>query len=227
MLKMIDLFSAGFVYFCVATVFAQLIGITVLGSRGYITHDKLGKINAVIHGLPMENTKTSVEDSEKGTIDSRREASHKRTVASLDLSLREQFINQGLVSIRGLRDEVQEEKRRYLQMRDAFDKRLQKLKSTSEEKGLVQMRKSLEQMKPPQQKRQLEILIENDQQHGMEYTVAIVKTMSKERLKKLFAEFRQEDDEELAEILSRILCGEPEILHIQDTQNRLRQFDSN
>ena len=230
MAKLIDLLSALFVYFCVATVLTAGVAVIMLTLQGYLTAEKMDHIAAVMHGVPLRiGTPHHNERDDKQIASSLsvNEANQKRWIQSLDLTLREQAVEKGLGRMRALHELVDNANKRYDVKRDAFLKRLKQMKLEAEEDGLVAAGVALETMKPAQQKKMMEKMIEADSGQGLDDAVALIKAMPLDLQRKLHAEFKTDnpqDNESLFEILRQIRKGKPETSFIDDTMDEFAQL---
>jgi len=221
--KLIDLVSALFVYFCVATVLTAGIAVMILTLQGYLTQEKVERIVAVMHGAPLQSDTPGTDDipdepSSRSSVD---ETNQQRSVQNLDLALREQAVEKGLDRMRQLRNLVDNANERYDIKRDAFLKRLEQMKLETEEEGIVKLGEQIKNMKPAQQKAIIQKIITSGQSDGLEDAVAIVKAMPAEQQKKLHKEFNTDDRKDidaLFSILREIRKGKPESSFIEDAK---------
>ena len=231
--KLIDLLSALFVYFCVATVLTAGIAVMVLTLQGYLTAEKMNHIAAVMHGMPLQIGTPSNEQPDGKPDNSSlsvNEVDQTRWIQSLDLALREQAVEKGLARMRALRELVDTANERYDTKRDAFLKRLEQMKLTAEENGIVAAGVALETMKPAQQKKMLEKMIDSDSRQGLDDAVALIKALPSELQRKLHVEFKTDDpkdNESLFEILDKIRKGRPETSLIDDAIDEFSKLAAN
>jgi len=226
MVKLFDGFAKLFMYFCVAIVLMFWAGLIVLGSRGYLTKDHFYRVTAVMYGIDM--TSTSGTTSKQTHKNSRKflhdEIAGSRSVQELDLALREQFIERGLVETRDLQQQLEEQVALYKEMCVAFQRKLEKLEKNNQDEGISKARELIEGMKPPQAKDQLVRMIIHDEESGLQTAVMIVMSLSRDKQKKIFTEFKGEQDEELLnKLLVEIRRSEPIHSLIHDTKKRLSE----
>ena len=229
MSKLVNLLSALFIYFCVATVLTAIVGVGVLGLRGFLTRDKLMQITAVMYGVDLAAAHAAAGSTSGATTEpamSLAEAADQRSIMSMHLALREQALDTGLDNIRGLRDNVETLMRRFNDMREGALKELEVLGTQAVEEGLVKVVRNLVEMEARQAKQQIVFMLEDDKEKGLQNVVSIINSMAADKKAEIYAEFKSENDQELlAEILAKILSGEPQKSHIETTRIRLSEFN--
>jgi hypothetical protein len=163
-----------------------------------------------------------------------------RALRTLDQSLREQAIDDGLADLRLLQRDLMEERRRYDLLKSSFDAELEKLLNVAQQSAIVEVQQTLETIKPKQAKDHLARMLpagfvdgnfadmtDEDRQAVID-VVAIMKAMPLDKRKKILAEFESEEEAAmLAEILRLIRIGVPEVELIGDARGRLEEFNAN
>ena len=213
--KLIDLLSALFVYFCIATVLTTGVIVGVLCQQGYLQAEKVVEILAVMHGLPPQ----SGSGGESGNVTNQpskiqpiEKIKREHRLQSLDLALREQAVEKGLRRIDAIREEVKGASKRYEIKRTALLNRIGQMELEAQQDALLHTRAALENMKPAQQKMMIEKMIDTAPNQGLEDAVAIIRAMPAELQRKLHVEFktdRPQDNETLFKILREIRSGKP------------------
>lgn len=227
MVKLFDGCAKLFMYFCVAMVLMFWAGLIVLGSHGCLTKDCFYRVAEVMYGIDMPPTsgrtfKRTDKNFEKITSD---QIADSRSVGELDLALREQFIERGLVETRDLQQQLEEQVALYKKMCVAFHRKLEKLEKKNQDEGISKAREVIERMKPRQAKDQLVRMIVHDEESGLQTAVMIVMSLSHDKQKKIFSEFTGEQDKELLnKLLVEIRRNEPIHSLIHDTKRRLSEI---
>ena len=216
-----------FACFCVATVFAQGIGLAILCARGALDEERLFQVLAVVHGVDLEamgdeaaEAKRSVEE-EQAAMEEIIEA---RARKSLDLDLRESALTKGLSDLLSLEARLQSDQERYKQLKDSFDDLLAKMDGQKSDNALQEVQRTLEAIQPKQAKDQILKMLEDE---AMNDVVAIMKAMPIDKRKKIAGEFKTGDEpDKLHDILTQIRLGVPEVTLIRDTRRQLEQFNA-
>lgn len=213
--KLIDLSSALFVYFCVATVLTTGVIVVVLCQQGYLQSQKVVQILAVMHGLSPQTGSggdSEMLGSQQSKIQPIGKIKRENALQSLDLALREQAVEKGLRRIDAIREAIEDAGKRYEIKRTALLNRIGQMELESQHDALLHTRVALENMKPVQQKMMIEKMIDSAPKQGLEDAVAIIGAMPPELQRKLHVEFktdRPEDNETLFKILREIRSGKP------------------
>jgi hypothetical protein len=163
-----------------------------------------------------------------------------RALRTLDQSLREQSIDDGLADLRLLQRDLMEERRRYDLLKRSFDAELEKLQHVATQSAIVEVQQTLETIKPKQAKDHMVRMLPDGfvkgeftemtdaQRQAVIDVVAIMKAMPLDKRKKILAEFDSEEDAQLlAELLRLIRIGVPEVELIGDARSRLEEFNAN
>lgn len=163
-----------------------------------------------------------------------------RAMATLDHDLRQQSISKGLADLRLLQRDLVEERKRYDLLKSSFDAELSRLEGGYNNQALLELEQTLEALKPKQAKdhvvRMLPaefaqgqfVELADDQRKAVIHVVTIIKTMPLDKRKKLLAEFKTEEEATLlAELLRLIRLGVPEVDLINDTRDKLQEFNAN
>src|SRR5436190_10030196 len=105
-MKIVRMLGMGLLYFCVASVLAQVVVVAMLWWKGAFSDDRIVAMFAALHGIhpATPGSSPSAADAkehprEQASLD---EISKKRLLASLDLSLCETTLDKSLVDLRTL-----------------------------------------------------------------------------------------------------------------------------
>jgi hypothetical protein len=229
MKKIIGLFSALFIAFCVGTVLSLAVFFTVLAAKGGLSGDRFMAMLAAIQGVDMASAAANVPEpqpnDEQVSFD---QILQKRALAGLDIDLRESALDKGLGDLRILQSQIETERRRLDQWKQSFDQRLSHLETAATDISLRELQTTLEAMNPKQAKEQILKMLDSppmgDVDQPMRDIVTIMKTMPIDKRKKIIGEFKTpEETEKLAEILREIRLGLPDSELIRDTRDQLQQ----
>lgn len=223
MKKILSLLSSLLIYFCVATVMAQVAAIGGMAAKGALDRGRLLRVLAALHGLDLVTMQAqlvappSTTDDEQPSIADRLVA---QDLNNLDLDLRQSSLEKGHSDLLAIQTELAAEIASFDDTRKAFDANLKKLADEAQSESLLSVQRTIDAMQPEQAKTQLLKMIEND---NMRDVVTIIKAMSADKRKKLVATFKAgADEEQLYKIVQSIRAGEPLASTIQDTQQSLR-----
>ena len=207
-------------YMCLATLISQAAVVGYLWSCGTLSRHKARQIADVMAGVDMisaDMAKSAGQLDELTQQVSFEDIVQHRVAKSLDLDLREQAVGKGLTDLRALATQLEEDTRRFDVRREAFNDNLTRLEDGAKGIAIIEVRLTLEALRPRQAKDQMIRMLEDDQ---MEAVVTIIKGMTLDKRKKLLAEFKVADEpDKLAEILKQILHGVPETTVIEQAKN--------
>jgi hypothetical protein len=218
---------------CVGTVIAEGIGLGLLVSKGKLSSKKVNQLLAVLHGVDLDELKRQAEAARAPNNDEQpafEEVIRLRAEKSLNLELREAAIDKALADLRNLQDKVKIERRRYQELKDAFDASLSKLGQGAKDQGLAELQRTLEALQPRQAKDQILQILKSgqsadEQRKSLDDVVAIVKAMPTDKRKKIMGEFKlPEEAEKLHQILEHLRLGKPESDLLDRTRKQLDEF---
>jgi hypothetical protein len=220
--KIFSLFGSLIVYFCVATVLAQVAALGGLAAKGALDRGRLLRVVAALHGLDLVTMQAQlvapkpVANAEQSSIRDRLIA---RDLKSLDLDLRQSSLEKGRSDLLAMQSALATEIASFGETRKAYDTRLKELAEEAKTESLKDVQRTIEAMQPEQAKIQLLKMIKDEK---MDDVVTIIKTMSADKRKKLVATFKDgADEEQLYEILKSIRDGDPLVSTIRDAQGDL------
>ena len=233
MKSILGLAKVGLVYFCVATVLAEVILVATFVLRGGLTREQSLQVLATIHQVDIEAIREELSDGTLG--ESLDQVAHDqvllaRVEAGLNIDLREQFLDLGLAEDRNLIVELREQRTQYSRLRDAFNQQLAQVVEGVQQEAIRDVASKIELMQPRQAKDQLLRILDDETispDDAMQAVVAILKTIPLERGKKILAEFKTpEEATKLFEILRQIRLGEPDVSVINKMREQLELFAS-
>lgn len=223
---MARLLSAGAsltIYFCAATLIAQLVVIAYVWSAWEIDQVKTLRILAIARGEepavpPPKEAKKEQPPAEQVSYEA---ILNRRAVKLRDLELREQSLALALDELKIQQQELAESRQQEQQQRTQFASELQSLKEGAEATGRELVRRTLETVKPRQAKEQLLQMLEKNE---IDVVVLLLANMPENRRAKILTEFKtSEENEKLAEVLRRLREGRPEASLIDRTQQQMTQ----
>lgn len=227
-MKILSIIVTAGVYFCVATVISQAIGVAVLWKNGSLNKEKLHHLVALVQDVDIHSIQKEVEDANKPKDVEQlafKQVLDRRADKDLNLHLRESSIEKALGELRQLQSQLQGEWTRYNQLTDAFQKELQVRQDDYVVLGRLDVRQIFESAKPKQAKDQIIEILKEDTSQGspaMADVVRFIKSMPRDKSKKIISEFKTEEEKDLLhEILRQIRLGEPEVSLIKKTREKL------
>jgi len=198
--RIVDLF----VWFCVASLLAQLCILVIVSARGNLNQKTIANIIAALNGIDVQSEKL------KGVLISAREAPiptyedvvSAKVKSSLELDSRQEALDRLQRQIsdreRVLRDEIE----RFDVRKSEFQLELARIRDETASENLNQIVQFFTNLGAEQAKSQLLLLLKNNQKGDV---VAILKTLPSDKQKKLLAEFTNEQDQQLlSEIIQEL-----------------------
>jgi len=226
--KIISLLNTLLLYFCVATVLAQVAALGGLAAKGALDRGRLLRVMAALHGLDLVTMQAQLvapeksEDTEQQSIADRLVT---QDLKNLDLDLRQSSVEKGRSDLLAMQSELATKIADIDETRKAYDQRLKELAEESQTESQQDVQRTIEAMQPEQAKTQLLKMIDDKL---MEDVVTIIKTMSADKRKKLVATFKDgADEEQLYKIIKSIRDGDPLASTIKDAQDDLAPPEPN
>jgi len=225
-MKIVRMLTSGFIFFCIGTVIAQLVLLSVLWLKGNLAKDRVYRLMAAFHNVDIAAIKDVIRQENKPT-ESEQDSFETRQVVqvnkAMDLALRSTAIDKGLGDLYGLTIKLNQVKARYETILKGFETRLDQLESGINDKALEEVQRIFEVISPKQAKDQILKMIDDG---SMYHVVHIMKSMSLEKRKKLITEFKEKDEpEKLHDILRLIRLGVPKMILIETTRKELRKIN--
>jgi hypothetical protein len=210
-----------------ATVLAQGLAAGALWFRGDLGRLSSREFVHALDGIDIEKlhaSLASIDDRTPREIISYGEVIDNRIASRLDFDLRETSLEKGRQETRDLQDRLKSAGERYEVLKRQFDASYSRLARGAADQRLLELQENLESMKPAQAKEQIQRLLAGKSENAfLNDVVAIIKTMSGDKRKKLFAEFQTPQETKLlAKILDRIRRGLPDSILFRETRDKLR-----
>ena len=229
-MKFVRMAGMGLLYFCVATVLAEIVVVGMLWWKGALSDDRAVAMFAALHGIHPESPGAAAakrKDDHAHEQPSLEEISKKRLLTSLDLSLREIALDKSLIDLRTLEAQIITENQRLQQWQEGMDKRIARAIDTVLETSLLELQQTLEAISPKQAKEQILKMLETtggtEDARAMNDVVRILKAMPLDKRKKILGEFKTvPESEKLADILREIRLSPVEMEMLKDGRNQLQ-----
>ena len=197
-------------YFCAASTGAQAIGVGVLWSRGGLTRERISQYAAVLYGLVPPPNSAGPEQSPDGDPASEPAKPANQLAARVDrnplLTSRKEAIVREKTAVDDAQRDLKTEARRYDVLRASFRDLLDKLEKQARESALVEVQQTLEILPPAQAKDLLLRMLQETNSAGetdvFDDVVQMVQAMGESKLKKIFAEFKTNAEQQ---VLHRLL----------------------
>jgi hypothetical protein len=211
------------VYFAAATLTAQVILGGYLWIAWKMDRDRVVQMLAIAQGIDLFAAARSHGQDEDGPgpeQPSLEQLIAARTVKDLDLTLREQALQNGVGQLASEERQLADRQETFKQMTSAYEAQLRELMEAERVAGRDSTRAILENLKPSQAKQQISLMLEKDE---IDEVVLLLAEMSDRPLSKILAEFDKlpEDQEKLGEILRMIREGRPAATLAERTANEL------
>jgi len=212
-----------FVYFCVATILAQLLGIAYVTGTGKLDRKSVTGFVQGIYGVDEQlanktpTSETPEELETRVTLDAvrRLRAHDKMNNELIDLE-----VSSRLQELKALKEEVQEQRDRYDALWNGFQKQLVEMRDGAVAKGKADVRKVWENVKAKQAKDQIIARVKKD--GGLEEVVEIISSMPIDASKKIIGAFKTDEEKEVAnKIIDMMLKGDPEASWADQTKQQL------
>lgn len=222
MRKWLSRFSGMLVYFCTATVIAQLIGVGMLLTGGNISPDGFTEMLAISQGVDVFAIKLQgIEKTSQVTTEQRsiEQSEHDRAIKLRDLELREQAISNQLQLVRAEKLNVDAEREEYERLKNVFIRQQKQNLDKTDAENLAKEVETIQKMKSKPAKELLTGMLDHSE---LDRVVKILFLMPIAERSKIVHEFKTKEDlERLDEILKRIETGGKEGDAIRSTLQSL------
>lgn len=220
--KLLRAASLLLVYLCVATIISQAIVLGYLAWRWGPDRARLVQALAVLQGIDLlaihEETRGEQQIVPPEEV-SYQQILQERAVATRNLELREQALQNGLDQLGFERGRLTQKRQEYDRLVGTFRAELLAVREGKAADGLTEVSAILENADPLQAKALLLQMLGRDE---MNEVVQILRNMEGRRRSKILDEFvTVEEQQKLGEILQRIREGAPEATLAEQTQQQL------
>jgi len=212
-----------FVYFCVATLIAQVVLLAYIQHAWQLNRDKTVQVLAIAQGIDLfEIKRESERDSREPSPEqvSYNQIMEARAIKVRHLELREQALANALDQLQSQRQQLAHDTKKYEQLKKTFDEELLAMKEGAAHEGEEEVRATLEKIKPQQAKELLLTMLGNDE---TDTVVALLSGMSVDKRAKIVGQFKTPDEnKKVNEILRLIREGTPKSDLVKKTQEQLQ-----
>jgi hypothetical protein len=198
--KFVDLF----VWFCVATILAQLAVLTIAAAKGNLNNKMLTRMLAALNGIDIQGDRLQeVLVKSKGVpVPTYEDVLDAKVKSSLELDSRQEALERLQRQLTERERTLRQEITRFESSRKEFEQELDQIKKTAQSENLTEIQKILENLAPEQAKEQVLLMLKNNQKKDV---VLILKALPPDKQKKLLAEFTNPpDQQQLSEVLQEI-----------------------
>ncbi len=203
--------TSGILYFCLATVIAEVVLAVQFCVRWKIDRAKAIQMLAIAQGVDIFALREKAQrDKDQIPPDqiSFEEILEARAAKDLNLQLREQALVDSLSEVRNQQQQLSQAEQRYAQQRAQYDEQLALLQQGAQATGREEARRILEAVKPKQAKELLTEMLDKDE---LAAVVMLLREMPDNKRAKIVGEFETpEEIEKIDEVLRQIREGVPE-----------------
>lgn len=213
-----------FLWFCVATVLAQVSIVGLSYFRGNLTHKSFVQIVALMNGIdiPGERLKNAIASGQDVPILTREEILNAKLQTNLELDGREQALDRYQQQLQAEQARQEVENRELAKRRKDLDDAEAAFKKGVQSETLGEVQKILEVLPSDQAKAQIVKMMEAG---AMADVVTIVKALPEDKRKKILTEFAEgEDSVKLSEILKALRQAEPKPVSTPTGSNEPRDL---
>tara|TARA_R110002111_G_scaffold18931_2_gene46284 strand:+ start:124907 stop:125557 length:651 start_codon:yes stop_codon:yes gene_type:complete len=165
--------------FCVATIISQMLGISFLWYRGYLTADSMKDIRMIVTGQSLDNVPLVEEET---TLPSRDEISLTRATRILELAAREDEIDMLKSSITQSSDSLKKDRLAFEQAKLKFEEDLKLLSEQSKSAATKKTQSVLVALSPGD-------AVQYMMQLSIEENIELLKGMEGKFIAKMLKEF--------------------------------------
>ncbi|MFN6128009.1 MAG: hypothetical protein ACK57G_11730 [Planctomycetota bacterium] len=198
--KFVDLF----VWFCVATILAQLAVLTIAAAKGNLNNKMLTRMLAALNGIDIQGDRLQevLVKSKGAPVPTYEDVLDAKVKSSLELDSRQEALERLQRQLTERERTLRQEITRFEASRKEFEQELDQVKKTAQSENLSEIQKILENLAPEQAKEQILLMLKNNQKKDV---VLILKALPPDKQKKLLAEFTNPpDQQQLSEVLQEI-----------------------
>jgi len=210
MKRLLRMLVGGLLYFCLATVLAQVVLLIHLAGTWNLDRAKLLDMLAVAQGIDLVALRAKPTPAaadapgEQVSLDQILEA---RALKARNLELREQSVKNDSDQIRAERVKLTDERLAFQKTREGFEEDLETLQKRNTSSGWDENRRTLLAAKPKQAK---ELIVKMLDRKEIDDVVALLSPMPDAKRAKIITEFKTPDEiKQIDEILRLIRKGEP------------------
>jgi hypothetical protein len=207
-----------FLYFCAATLLAQLILVGYFGATWKLNGEKVIQMLAIAQGIDLFAAREEAQSDEEEVPPeepSYQDWIDRRATMFRDVELRERALENALARLKTDQQQLAQKGKAQEQLQANFQAELLALKEGAEIEGRQTVASILESIKPAQAKEQVFEMLDNDE---IDEVVILLRDMSDLKRAKIIAEFKTpEENEKISEVLRLIRQGEPQSSMVSQT----------
>ncbi len=216
--KLFRLSTFLFVYACVGTSLAVMVGLAYAWNQGWLTSDKVVQFLEVAYDIdPMLEEEGKSDEAAQGQDSALERVGQFRVKLNRDLEIRETSLNNRLQTLHMLEKELDEKVGRLENLRNEFEQELQQIRDAAATEGIKTIATLLENMKDTQAKDQLMRM--SEAADGIEDVVLLLKTIRPDARAKIIQRFKAPDEEKvIAEVLRELKKGDAAVELVDRTR---------
>ncbi|MDP1564477.1 MAG: hypothetical protein Q8M16_24110 [Pirellulaceae bacterium] len=181
--------GAGLTAFCIATFLSQGVLLFMLWNRGYLTTEKLARLQAVMADVDYHKIRADVRQASQQAAEDPKALARNSVLKSQEASINQRAGDIALTEFR-----LREAGRRFGIQEEAFNGKVNTLETESLRMTKAQLVQAMKNMATDQVKANMMQIIKDG---GIEDVLAVIRQMSTAEQTKIFSEF-QTDDEKTA-----------------------------
>ncbi|MDA8745556.1 hypothetical protein N9N28_13065 [Rubripirellula amarantea] len=214
-------------YLSTATLIAAAVGLVYLWSTHLLTNEKMFRMVAVMHDIDLDKI---AEEEKLGERDVPPEETSLDDLSMIrEVQLRDYEVKMNALKVgtqefeRSFRD-INEGRRRYDQMAEELEERLNQQKQLSSKENLNAVVTALQSIRPTEAKKLLLMFL--DRPGGERDVIVLMKEMQANRLQKILEQFKTDAElEQYHKLQELMLDGYPEGPEIDNMLERVRLLD--
>ncbi len=203
--------SGLFLYFCAATLLAQLIIVGYLGATWRLNREKVIQMLAIAQGIDLFAAREEAQSDEEEIPPeelSYQDWIDRRATMFRDVELREVALENALARLKTDQQQLAQDRKALELLQAGFQTELLALQQGAEVEGRQTVARILESIKPKQAKDQILEMLDNEE---LDEVVILLRDMTESKRAKIITEFKTpEENEKISEVLRLIRQGEPQ-----------------
>lgn len=178
--------GAGLTAFCIATFLSQGVLLLMLWQRGYLTTDKVARLQAVMADVDYQKIRADLQQASQQAAADPKTLANNSLTKSQAAALSRRASDIALTEFR-----LREDGRRFGVQEEAFNGRVNTLESDVERTTKGQLVRAMKNMASDQVKANMLQIVKDG---GLEDVLAVVRQMTAAEQTKVFAEFQSDEE---------------------------------
>jgi|JI8StandDraft_2_1071088.scaffolds.fasta_scaffold136066_1 hypothetical protein len=178
--------GAGLTAFCIATFLSQGVLLLMLWQRGYLTTDKVARLQAVMADVDYQKIRADLQQASQQAAADPKILANNSLTKSQSAALSRRASDIALTEFR-----LREDGRRFGVQEEAFNGRVNTLESDVERTTKGQLVRAMKNMASDQVKANMLQIVKDG---GLEDVLAVVRQMTAAEQTKVFAEFQSDEE---------------------------------